>query len=414
MIRSIIIKILAKLFLFLGCFLRHSKAAYDFSKIRKILINKCDRFGDAVVTLPLLFELQKYYDITVLTSERNDEFLKRFVRTRKFIDDPRSFLDVLMMLFKNFGIFGRKKGKVVPEYDLYLDLNGIKELDVFRRVWGENLCLRHVSFNMGPWNLLLDYSHPDYSVLFSHKHILESYRELIRAALGRDIPIRDYYDLRNYAVIPAELPKGDFIIINIAGYEKFRGPSLAFFAELIKQCSSHITCFILDELGRPHLAALKEKLCHVLNVYLPERDFSVWELLGLVSRAKFYIGADLGVSHLMQSQTNAILFFGDQRAIVWRPYSQAQYEKRVLSGGFVIEQMINSEGLLKVVIYSQGNCRQCFDIGCLHPKCVNDFDRLSDAVKHEISALLERWDFSKTNNAFQAVQARLGADQAGC
>jgi hypothetical protein len=45
---------------------------------------------------------------------------------------------------------------------------------------------------------------------------------------------------------------------------------------------------------------------------------------------------------------------------------------------------------------------------------VNDFDRLSDAVKHEISALLERWDFSKTNNAFQAVQARLGADQAGC
>jgi len=73
-------------------FLRHSKAAYDFSKIRKILINKCDRFGDAVVTLPLLFELQKYYDITVLTSERNDEFLKRFVRTRKFIDDPRSFL----------------------------------------------------------------------------------------------------------------------------------------------------------------------------------------------------------------------------------------------------------------------------------------------------------------------------------
>ena len=150
----------------IGRVLRRSRPRYDFATIRKILINKCDRLGDAVVILPLLLELQKHYQITVLTSERNDEFLRRFVPTKKYIAEPKSFHQVLRMLLSGCAVFWGKRGSKDPDYDLYLDFNGLKELDVFFKVWKDALCAHHASFNMGFWNGMLDYSHRDYPVLF--------------------------------------------------------------------------------------------------------------------------------------------------------------------------------------------------------------------------------------------------------
>ncbi len=389
MIRSIVIKIFAKFFLFIGRLLRRPVAGYDLSGIRKILVNKSDRLGDAVVTLPLLLELQKHYDVTVLTSERNDEFLRRFVRTQKWIGEPRPFPEVLAMLWRSLWNWGRKRVCKEPVYDLYLDLNGIKELDLFLRVWSENLCAHYAGFNMGLWNFLLDYSHPDYSVLFSNQHVLDAYRELVKAALGRDIELGDSWDPGDHAVVPAEVPTNDFIIVNVAGYEKFRGPSPVFFARLIEVCAPQVTCFVLDELGQPHASILKEKLRDVPNVYIAERDFSVWELLGLASRARFYIGSDGGMSHLMQGPTNAILFFGDQRAVVWRPYSCAPYERRRGPGGLVIEQRVNARNFLKAILYFPGHCRQCFDLGCASPCCVNNFEKYADMIQREVLKFLD-------------------------
>ena len=43
--------------------------------IRTILINRSDRIGDAFISMPFFIALGERYDITLLTSEYNDEVL---------------------------------------------------------------------------------------------------------------------------------------------------------------------------------------------------------------------------------------------------------------------------------------------------------------------------------------------------
>lgn len=380
---------LAWIFQYSGRIFCHSKVPYDYSEIKKILVNKSDRLGDAVVTLPLLLELSKAYDITVLTSDRNDDFLRCFFKTKKMIAEPRPFLDVLDMIRKKIFKGTRLRAAKIPEYDLYLDLNGIKELDIFLSIWENGLCRRHVSFNMGMWNFFLDYTHPHYPVLFAHQHILESYRELVLHSLGHDLKMADYCDLRAYSKCPCELPEGNFIIVNVTGYERYRGPDLQFYAQLIQKCSKDVCCVILDEPGRPHLKVLKQMLDVDFNIYWPEQDFSTEELLGLAMRSQCYIGADVGISHLLQSQTNAVLFFGNQKSVVWRPYSHLPYLTQTLPGDFVMAKTVTSAGFSKIVISRKTFCVQCFDIGCARPSCVEGFTGVSDLIQTEILQLIK-------------------------
>ncbi|MDI6782459.1 MAG: hypothetical protein QME49_10225, partial [bacterium] len=51
-------------------------------KIKKILVNRSDRIGDAIITLPFLLELKKQgYELTIMTSMYNDFILNRFFPT---------------------------------------------------------------------------------------------------------------------------------------------------------------------------------------------------------------------------------------------------------------------------------------------------------------------------------------------
>ncbi|HQB94613.1 MAG TPA: hypothetical protein PK997_05310 [Candidatus Omnitrophota bacterium] len=176
-----------------------------------------------------------------------------------------------------------------------------------------------------------------------------------------------------HAVFPEEMPPGDFVIINVSGHERYRGPALVFYAELIKEIAQRLGCFIMDELGGTHMPAIKEMTRGTDNVYYAERDFSIWELAGLASKARGYLGADSGISHLMGGLTNAIVFFGDQTSEIWRPYVPSGYEKCEYKEGFILERSVDPSGFLKAVIYQPVRCRPCFDWGCRRPVCVDAF-----------------------------------------
>ena len=82
MFQALIIKMFARMNLWAGILLRKRRIPYNPTEIKTILVKRTDRIGDAVVSLPLLLELNKHFKITILTSEYNNFFLKSFLKPR--------------------------------------------------------------------------------------------------------------------------------------------------------------------------------------------------------------------------------------------------------------------------------------------------------------------------------------------
>jgi ADP-heptose:LPS heptosyltransferase len=318
-------------------------------------------------------ELSKHFDITVLTSKYNDFILRDFLKTKIFIDSPLPFSEVIKMIAKSIFSF-RPTGSPLkaPEYDLYLDLNGIKELNIFMDIKKRNLCRYYVDFNLGPWNLFLDYAAKGNSVLFSKKQILDSYRDLVKGSLGLDIDVPDYVELGSKGIMPQDFNiEEPYILINISGFDKYRGPSPKFFAKVVDALNFKGKIVVMDDLGRPNLTHFRQAVQNNTVVYL-DKNYSPWELLAIAGKSLLYIGSDSGISHLLQIPVSAALFFGNPPALVWRPYSKNEYTKSI-EHKTIIEKTTTSHKLHKMIIYNQLWCGTCFDIGCRAKTCL-EFD----------------------------------------
>jgi len=369
MFQAFIIKILAEINIWIGFLLRKRHILYNPAEIKTILIKRTDRIGDAVISLPLLLELSKRFKATVLTSRYNDFFLKEFLETKIFTEKPLSFTQSIKIIINSFFASRENEKNNIPRYDLFLDLNGLRELDIFLKIKRANLCKYYASFNMGIWSRLLDYTHPRYPALFAKKHILDSYKELIKGALDIDMNFPDFIDLSDKIKKSDSFSKKDFILINISGIEKFRGPSPKVYAEIINKISFAGEFVIMDELGRPHFEEFKKYIKRSNIIYL-DGEFSLWELLHIASNSRLYIGSDSGISHLLQIPTNAILFFGNPAQEVWRPYSRNPYKNKS-ERDIIIAETKTSNNLIKKVIYNKVWCRPCFDFGCQEPRCLS-------------------------------------------
>ncbi len=369
--KHIFVKIFAFVILLIGKLVRQAKPSYKFREIRSILIKRTDRIGDAVVSLPLILELAKKYNVTVLTSKYNDSFLNKFVPTLSYINDPLGFSDSIKEIIRNTVFPVAVTEKHPPKYDLFLDLNGVRDLDSFLKMRKNNLCRYYAGFNMGIWNLFLDYAYPGYVGLFAKKHIVSAYARIIKDSLGFDAEIPDYLDLSDKMVKPEDFNEEGFILVNIAGVNKFRGPSPDKYAEIINRLSFAGKIVVMDELGRPNIEEFKRYVKRDNIAYL-NRDYSLWELLFIASKSILYIGADSGITHLLQVSANAFIFFGTGIPWVWKPYSKNTYVKKEISG-MVFEETKNSQGLVKKIVYKPVWCRPCFDMGCRRKRCL-EFD----------------------------------------
>jgi ADP-heptose:LPS heptosyltransferase len=386
MFLSLIFKICAAINLWIGLLLRQRTLRYNSREIKSILIKRTDRLGDAVVTLPLIAELNRHYAVTVLTSSYNDYFLKEFVATKILNAQPLSFIASVTMIAKSIMRLGEKPNTTEPAFDLCLDLNGVRELDIFLNIRSAHLCRYYSGFNLGLWNGLLDYSENNYPVLFTAQPLLETCRTLAEHALGQTFKLLDYFDFSSHMRKPADFNvTGDFILVNIAGAEKFRGPNARDYAKIVNGLNFYGSIVIMDELASPHINEFK-KFCQRDKVIYLERDYSVWELLFISSLSRLYIGSDSGITNLLQMPTNAFIFYGTGDHKVWRPYSINPYRVHE-NRGITIEESVNSQGFTKRIIYAPKKCRPCFDLGCAGFSCIRRI--ASHTIIEEINLLLQ-------------------------
>jgi hypothetical protein len=146
------------------------------------------------------------------------------------------------------------------------------------------------------------------------------------------------------------------------------------------------TVVVMDEHGWPH----KDEFVRALRrevIFLP-RDCSAGELLSLASRAQAYIGSGLGISHLLQTVTNAVIFLGTERVSVWKPYSCVPYREYRM-GRVTVEKAVNSIGLFKWAVYAPVWCRPCFDIGCRGRRCIRALEDALETIAAQISKELD-------------------------
>ncbi|MDD5006005.1 MAG: hypothetical protein PHS93_05835 [Candidatus Omnitrophica bacterium] len=383
MLKSLLIKIVAKVVQFVGLIYRPRK---QIEGVKTILLNKADRIGDAIVVLPFLLELKKYFQITVLTTKRNNFIFEPFFKTEIILEKPRYIYEEIMAIIEAFFMMFKKTSKSDSAYDLYLDLNGIRQADFLVKFRKEHKCRYYAGLNSGPFNILLDYAHKSNSMLFSKKHILETFQEIIKESLKVDIEIPDYIDLTSKMMKPEEITlKMPFIMINIAGAKNFRGPCVKLYTDIIKGLSAKkINFLIIDELNRPNLKEFQDYLKdNTDRIMYIDKDLSLWQLLYMASKSSLYVGADSGITHFLSIPTNAVIFFGTGLPGVWRPYSKNIYIRKK-NDEIIVEETKTSKGLIKKIIYKPVWCRPCFDIGCNKINCIRGLLNYEEAIIKEI------------------------------
>jgi len=373
MLISLIVKFFSQINLTLGLVLRRRKKI-DLREIKTILVNRSDRLGDAIVSLPLLLELHKRFAVTVLTSKYNDPILREFLKTEVFIESPAPFLNsIKMMLVYLLRLLRLKKTAVVSQYDLYLDLMGVRGLETFLKVKGKNLCRYYAGFNLGIGNLFLDYASSQNPALFSRLNLVDSYRNFLRESLGLDLDVPDSPDLTSVMQRPGNFSLSPpFVLLNIAGFNKFRGPSAEMYARIINEIDFSANFVIMDDRDCPDIPAFK-KYIKRNNLYYLEGNYSLWQLAFIAHSSSLYIGSDSGISQFLATVTHCVIFFGTGEHRVWRPYSRNPYKKNNVEG-LAVEETRNSASQIKKIIYVPVWCRPCFDFGCRGYRCVRSMD----------------------------------------
>lgn len=386
--KSNFIKILAKINLRIGLLLRRKNPHPCATEIKTILIKRADRIGDAAVTLPLLLELKKHFDVTVLTSKYNDFLLSKFVKTRIAVVSPHSVKESIAIFMRSVrkGSLAKSE-KPKPAFDLFLDLGGIRGLDIFFRIRRQGECKFYAGFNIGIWSRLLDYSEKGYPALFSQRNILESYQALIKGALHKELDMPDYLDLSGFEIKPSDFFLNEnFIVVNVSGYENFRGPSVFLYSELFKKLKFNGVIFVIDSPGLPNIKKLRGVEVPE-NVLFSKRDYSLQELCYIVRRSELYVGADSGITQLLQFQTHSVIFFGCGDHLVWKPYAETLYSRRTING-LIVEETKSSAGKIKKILYYEVPCRPCFDLGCKKRNCTEFFFKDIGLLSREIASLL--------------------------
>ena len=382
MLRGLFLRIVG----LLGTNLLYRNKKIDPAKIRRVLVNRSDRLGDAIISLPFLLELQKYFEVTVLTSAYNDALLKPFLTTHIVIKKPPTLKEFSAAIFKNlFSLnFPRGQRKHKPPFDLYLDLIGIRGLSVFLKIKKEGLSKYYVGYNIFLWSWLLDFAYQG-SLELSGKNIVEGSRELLKESLGIQLDIPDYVDLSPLVTIPSDLTlPPSFILCNIAGFDRFRGPSLEMYAQLLESLPSDIPIVVMDEPAQPHLKEFKRLSKRAGLIYL-QRDYSINELLFIAKHSLLYLGSDSGISHILENPTHCIIFFGTEKPSAWKPFSKNPYTRKKIKK-MMIEETITSVGLVKKIIYSPVWCRPCYDIGCRELRCIKNI--AVTEIRDEVTSLL--------------------------
>lgn len=358
--------------------------------VKRILIFRNDRIGDAMVTLPVLRDIKRNYPdmiIDVAVSPKN----KFIFENAKFVDNLYElniaaestpallkipvvggillFLKYIVIPFIFSSDF-RKQLKVLKHnnYDVSADLVGMKR---------NSLIGKYVSgFTIGPGRLaaFLFYDYyidsnwvspfdSDFMTRKIEKALTESLN-LVLLKRDKSLPILP----QNTKTVPAGEVAGFDIIFHL-GSGSLRKLKLSDERSIIDAFKDK-KLLITDSRKTPEFESLKNKLADYPNI-----TFMLFETLGeiaqLCSVSKLLFCYDGGQAHFLSQYIRTLTVFGPGSAALWKPYEFEDYEiSESDQAGYKV--MVSRGAKRHVIVFREIWCSPCFDTGCRTRPCLNE------------------------------------------
>ncbi|MBN1982432.1 MAG: hypothetical protein JW795_12940 [Chitinivibrionales bacterium] len=334
-----------------------------------LLLNRSDRIGDAIVTLPLIRAIDASYSVTVVSSQYNEDIFKRAgIQTIAIEQIPSYFRDTTWTSWLKQRLFWSVRKKVASShnaddpYDAYINFIGTPEAEIQL-----SFSYRYsIGFAFGFYGLNYDRRvsrgrRTSYTQLFINmiREIIPEYRF---TASTHDLDLL----IERSPEFELIVTGADFQLIHIGAKETRRVADQEL-VELLNQMT--LTTLVIDDPGGVNMQRLKP-LLNNRALILIEKGYSLFQLLSLTShkRCRLFIGFDSGSSHFLQLPTNSLILYTvtDHRA--WRPYTSASWQLHHVSKRVRFETSI-CQDTIKCIAYRTMWCRPCYDIGCRKQLC---------------------------------------------
>jgi ADP-heptose:LPS heptosyltransferase len=304
--------------------------------IKRVLINRQDLIGDAVISLKIIDKLKSYFDeVYVLVSDNNS-----------FIFDELS------------GVKKVNLNEVIDsniEFDLIIDLIGTLATDKkikSRYKIGMNRGIFSIFYsNFYLWNLTE-----------SKMQVLEFYKELIKYTLGIQLEIDD-------------LPPSDFKkekkdqIFILVGNKPNRNLPYEKWKELILLSASKTKTIVADDSDQRIMNKLSQEkdIKKNKNIELMVEPKQLKDLAKLANDSKLFIALDGGAEHYLERYTNSITIYTCIDQTGWHPYTLKEWNYFIIDD-HVLGRSETSAGLKKYVFYKLKDRKPCYDLVCDYKK----------------------------------------------
>ncbi len=358
--------------------------------VKRLLIFRNDKIGDAMVTLPVFRDLKlncPEMKIDVIASEKNRfifedlEFIDDIIDLNISDGDTPSFLKIPIiggfLLFLKFILFPllfssefRNQLKLLRQnsYDASLDLVGLKR---------NSLIGKYVSgFNLGPGRLAAFifydyYLDNNWVSLFDVDFMSRKIELALTESFGFKFVKRD----RSLPIIPLNLNRSsrgsvdEFDIIFHLGTDKLRKLESEK-VKLIIESFGDLNLLITDSRETTEFKSFRDAFSERKNITF--RLFETLEELACVcGKSKLLVCYDGGQAHYLSQYIKTFTIFGPGSAALWKPYEFVDYEiAESDSSGYKVLMSKGKNG--HIAVYRDIWCSPCFDTGCKSRPCLND------------------------------------------
>ncbi|MEM7819768.1 MAG: hypothetical protein QXD48_02985 [Candidatus Aenigmatarchaeota archaeon] len=365
------------------------------NKIKKILIIKSDKLGDAVNSIFIISSIKKSLpdkEIHILASDKNsfifNELYKEHVIRKKYIfknsnilnlnvnkNFPIGYIKYLKLLFsKNYFELIKKIKK--EKYDLVIDLVGKRHLAILSKL----ISKRTIGPKISGFTWLYDYGFDRSWTYESKKHIIENWKDLIDEALGIKLNIEN-------VKIPIKRIKSDihknYILFHIGGTDirRFENEKII---NIINRTSLLSKIFIIDDVGQRHIKEIENEIKN-RNVTFIKINYSLPQLAWLAKNSKLFITFDGGHMHYLSMFTKTLVFWSCGVLEAWMPWDGSKYSliKKYPNKTMVFKSKNKGH---RVLVYPT-IYRPCFDIGCKNRECLKNIklEQIMENIKEMIS-----------------------------
>ena len=364
--------------------------------IDEIVINRRDRIGDAVVSLPLLLALRKnktikrhHTKITILTSLYNDfvfkpfrfhtipkevKFTYDFTLTKELEDTIENI--ILSLRKRNNGM----KNKVL--LDFTIDKNTALAYSPTHYIVHPNLLF----LNLGISDIFVK----EKVGVPNCPHVLKIWIRMVEEALGIDIyddvdeepdEIRKAITRHDTLWKQLDIDKRHYAFVFVGG-PPYRNIHVDKWDDIIRRISQHMPVVVYDNPDQLNSHALQKR--GLDNVIFLDGSHDLWSMAYISSHSLLYVGLDTGPSHLFQYFTNAAIIFTTGNHSEWRPFIKNKYHRLPWKSNTVIEMGTTHKGNKKFVVYTPCYLRPCFNIRCGWDICKRIDTRFIERVIDEI------------------------------